>query len=183
MPADRPAFAPLEPGQDAVAASLLVAAMPGVSSDGAEGFLNAMRADTRVSLVAAFDGGQALALYVLRKVGVTTELLLVAADPASDPALGLEAAAVRDAGERVGRRPLTVETSERALDWYRGLGFKLVGKRRQPDGSWSYRLGWHGRPEGAAATETAPSAAAEPCPDPAALLGPLAAETGRAGAG
>lgn len=173
----RPHFAPIEPEQEPAVASLLVSAMPGISPDGAAGFLATLRTDPGATVVAALADGQATAAYVLRKVGVTSELLLVVADPAADPALGLEAAAVRDAGNRVGRRPLTVETSERALEWYKGLGFKLVGKRRKPDGSWGYRLGWHGRRDAPAAPSDVPLAgapvAAEPCPDPSALLGDL----------
>jgi hypothetical protein len=169
-----PAFAPLAPEQEPAAADLLLGAMPGLSPKGAATFLASMRQDPDTTIVAAFDGERAAALYVLRKVGVTTQLLLVAADPAADPARGLEAAAVRDAGERVGRRPLTVETSERALAWYKGLGFKLVGKRRKADGSWGYRLGWHGKREGTLPiVPGAQPTAAEPCSDPAALIEPL----------
>ncbi len=176
-----PAFAPLEPGAEPAVAALLLAAMPGITFEGATGFLAAMGEDPAATVLAALADGRAQAAYVLRKVGVTTELLLVVADPAADPALGLEAAAVRDAGNRVGRRPLTVETSERALEWYKGLGFKLVGKRRKPDGSFGYRLGWHGRRDAPGSPESSAPAAAslEPCPDPAALLG----DFGRTGAG
>lgn len=162
-----PAFAPLgsDPEPIAAVAALLARALPGASAEGARAFLDGLLADQRTTVAAAFDGDRPLAVYVLRKVGVASELLLVAADPGTDPARGLEAAAVRDAGDRVGRRPLTVQTSERAFDWYKGLGFKLVGRRRLADGSWSYRMGWHGRPEGAAA-----NVGAAPCPDPAALV-------------
>lgn len=152
MPAPPVAFEPAPPDTDAALADLLAAAMPGVNPAGASGFLQMVRADPAMDLVAAFDGDVPLALYVLRKVGVTTELLLMLVHPDADPALALEAAAVRDAGTRVGRRPLTVETSERALDWYKGLGFKPVGKRTRPDGTVSYRLGWHApRPGGSSA--------------------------------
>lgn len=178
MPASpAPVFAPLEPDAEPAVAALLTAVMPGITADGAAGFLATMRANPGATVVAALAEDRVLAAYVLRKVGVTTELLLVVADPAADPALGLEASAVRDAGNRVGRRPLTVETSEQALGWYKGLGFKLVGKRRKPDGSWGYRLGWHGKRDDPASTSGVPGPSAqdvpEPCPDPTALLGDL----------
>jgi hypothetical protein len=179
MDGQRTSFAPMEPSREPAVAALLVAAVPGLTPDGARRFLAALAADPDATVVAAFDGDAALVMYVLRKVGVASELLLVAADPAADPARGLEAAAVRDAGERVGRRPLTVETNERVLAWYQGLGFKLVGKRRKPDGSWGYRLGWHGRREGLpVALAGAGDGADEACPDPGALLGAAASAAG-----
>ncbi|MCC6312654.1 MAG: hypothetical protein IT337_01475 [Thermomicrobiales bacterium] len=142
---ESPTFAPLEPDADAAIANLLTAAMPGVSPEGAVGFVATLRADPAASLYAAFSDDQPLALYVLRKVGVTSELLLVVVAPGAAPALDLDAQAVRDAGERVGRRPLTVETTEQFTDWYKSLGFKLVSKRRKPDGSFSFRMGWHAK--------------------------------------
>ncbi len=146
-----PAFVPPPPETDEALAGLLARVLPGASQAGAAAFLAASRANSAMALFAAFEGDAPLALYLLRKVGMTTELVLVAVPPDADPALGLEAAAVRDAGGRVGKRPLTVETSEPAVGWYKGLGFKLVGKRKRPDGSWSYRLGWHApRPAGVA---------------------------------
>jgi len=146
-------FAPPPPERDAELAGLLVRVLPGASPAGAAAFLAKLRADPAMEVYAAFAGEAPLALYVLRKVGVTSELVLVAAPPEADPALGLEAAAVRDAGGRVGKRPLTVETTESALEWYKALGFKLVGRRKRPDGSWSYRLGWHApRPDGVTAS-------------------------------
>ncbi|MBA3415371.1 MAG: hypothetical protein H0U10_09125 [Chloroflexia bacterium] len=149
-PVPTPTFAPPPPESDEALAGLLARVLPGASPAGTAAFLAGARADPEMALYAAFAGEAPLALYLLRKVGVTTELVLVAVPPDANPALGLDAAAVRDAGARVGKRPLTVETSEPAVAWYKGLGFKLVGKRRRPDGSWSYRLGWHApRPAGA----------------------------------
>ncbi len=156
----------LPPDADAAAAELFLRALPGVSDVGAAGFVAALRNDPDMTIVAAMEGGKPIAISVLRKVGVTTELLLVATDPDGDPTRQLDLAAVRDAGDRVGRRPLTVETNAQSLEWYTSLGFKLVGKKKRPDGTWTYRLGWHGaRPSG-------PTAALkpEPCPDPAELL-------------
>lgn len=138
-----PKFARPEPAQDTAVARFLAGVLPGASDEGAAAFVAAARTDPSLDLFAAFAGDEPLALYLLRKVGMTTELVLVAASPEVDPAVGLEAAAVRDAGARVGRRPLTVETTEQAAEWYKGLGFKLVGRRKRPDGGWTYRLGWH----------------------------------------
>jgi hypothetical protein len=156
-------FAPPPPETDDALAELLTRILPGASPAGAVAFLANLRANPEMALYAAFDGETPLALYLLRKVGVTTELILVAVPPDADPALGLEAAAVKDAGGRVGKRPLTVETSEAVVDWYKSLGFKMVGRRKRPDGSWSYRLGWHApRPaENAISPRPSPAPAGE----------------------
>jgi ribosomal protein S18 acetylase RimI-like enzyme len=138
-----PDFVSPAPEQEATLADLLTRVLPGASPAGAAAFLRTIRDDPEMELYAAFEGDAPVALYVLRKVGVTTELVMVGVRPDADPARGLEAAAVRDAGDRVGRRPLTVETTEAALAWYKAQGFRLVGRRKRPDGSWSYRLGWH----------------------------------------
>lgn len=169
--AEHPAveFLPLDPDREADAARLMVAALPDVSPEGAAGFFRVMAEDPGGAVHLASEEGRPVALYVLRKVGVTTELLMIAVDPAVDPARQLELAAVRDAAIRVGKRPLTVETSEQALAWYKALGFKVVGKRPRPDGTVSYRLGWHGPKPGQAAPGGA-GVVEEPCPDPAELL-------------
>ncbi|MFM9107058.1 MAG: hypothetical protein ACKOWF_10220 [Chloroflexota bacterium] len=160
-------YRPFGPEDELAAARMIVAAMPGAALSGAHSFLRAMAEDDLASVYVAPEAGDLLALYVVRKNGLATDLLLIVVDQDADPELQLERLAVRDAGARIGRRPLTVETSERALDWYRGLGFKLVGKRRKPDGSVGYRLGWHAPKPGQAAG-AGPS---EPCPEPGDLLG------------
>lgn len=159
----------LPPEVDGDAAELLLRALPGVSEAGATSFLATLRGNRDMTLVAALEDGKPIVISVLRKVGVTTELLLIATDPEADPARHLDLAAVQDAGNRVGRRPLTVETNEQSLDWYKRLGFKLVGKKKRPDGTWTYRLGWHGARSAGEPSST--SGATEDCPDPADLLG------------
>jgi hypothetical protein len=164
-----PVYRTYAPEDELAAARMIVAAMPGASLEGASGFLRAMASDDLASVFVTPEAGDLLALYVLRKNGVVTDLLLIVVDPDADPAAGLERLAVKDAAGRIGRRPLTVETGERAVEWYKSLGFKMVGKRKKPDGSVSYRLGWHGPKPGQAAPGGVETV--EPCPEPAALLG------------
>jgi ribosomal protein S18 acetylase RimI-like enzyme len=166
-PAVEPAYVPLEPEREAAVARMIVAAMPNASLDGAGGFLRTMAEDPLAAVYVAPAEGDPLALYVLRKNGLATDLLLIVVDPDASPDARLEVLAVRDAGDRIGKRPLTVETSERALEWYKSLGFKLVGKRKKPDGSFGYRLGWHAPKPG----QAAPGGPGEPCPEPGELLG------------
>ncbi|MGI9252838.1 MAG: hypothetical protein ACR2J8_03760 [Thermomicrobiales bacterium] len=164
-----PAYRPYVASDELGAARMIVASMPGATIEGASGFLRAMEQDERASVYVAPETGELVALYVLRKNGLATDLLLIVVDQDADPAIGLERLAVRDAATRIGKRPLTVETSERALEWYKSLGFKLVGKRKKPDGSLGYRLGWHApRPGQATAGADGPI---EPCPEPGSLLG------------
>lgn len=178
MDVDVPGYRPYVPGDELGAARMMVAAMPGATIEGAASFLRAMDGDDRSELFVAPETGDLLALYVLRKNGMATDLLLIVVDQDADPEIGLERLAIRDAGARIGRRPLTVETSERALEWYKSLGFKLVGKRKKPDGSVTYRLGWHGPKPG----QTPPGGggeAIEPCPEPGDLLGQSAGQGAR----
>ncbi|MGB3329397.1 MAG: hypothetical protein WBA46_10615, partial [Thermomicrobiales bacterium] len=48
-----------------------------------------------------------------------------------------------DALRRSGKRPLTAETDEDGLPFYKACGFKLVGRRVHPSGTVRYRIGWH----------------------------------------
>ena len=36
-----------------------------------------------------------------------------------------------------------VEADETGFAFYKAIGFKMVGKRKRPDGTVRYRLGWH----------------------------------------
>ena len=84
---DTPAveFLPLDPDREADAARLMVAALPDVSPEGAAGFFRVMAEDPGGAVYLASEDGRPLALYVLRKVGVTSELLMIAVDPAANP--------------------------------------------------------------------------------------------------
>jgi hypothetical protein len=48
-----------------------------------------------------------------------------------------------DALFRSGKRPLVLTANDESVGFARSVGFKIVGKRRQPDGSSLTRLGWH----------------------------------------
>ena len=50
---------------------------------------------------------------------------------------------VMDALLRSGRRPLTVETDQDGFNFFKAIGFKIVGKRKNAAGETRFRLGWH----------------------------------------
>lgn len=83
-----------------------------------------------------------VAVYATAKRGLATEVthLAVRQDARRQ---GHGRACLVDALRRAGKRPLVAETDEAGLGFYRACGFKLVGKRRHPDGAVRYRLGWH----------------------------------------
>jgi len=103
-----------------------------------EGLLAELRDDPAAQLYAVVKHDAVVALYGLRKVGLTMELRPLAATTAWEEWLGL-----KDAVARAGKFPVVAEASEAEATTYRRMGFRLVGKRRAADGSVRYRLGWH----------------------------------------
>jgi ribosomal protein S18 acetylase RimI-like enzyme len=86
--------------------------------------------------------GELAAVYVLRKVPLMNEIACLAVAE-GHRRRGHGRACLHDALLRSGRRPLVVETDDETVGFYRACGFKLVGKRKRPDGVTRYRLGWH----------------------------------------
>lgn len=104
--------------------------------------------------------GELAAVYILRKVTMMNEIACLAVAE-GHRRRGHGRACLYDALLRSGRRPLVVETDDEAVGFYRACGFKLVGKRKRPDGMVRYRLGWHAplpKPAGATGAATAQGA-------------------------
>jgi hypothetical protein len=137
VPADEgPAPAePLPPERDAEAIALIAGA--GVEADPAA-LLAALRADPAATLYGVVKDGALVAVYGLKKVGLTLELRPLAAATNWDEWLAL-----KEAVARAGRWPVVVEATEAESKTYRQMGFKTVSRRRGPDGEPRYRLGWH----------------------------------------
>ncbi len=137
-------FRPLLPGggQDEAAATLLGACAPGGTPEEGRCLLDALNAED-ASTVYGFTVGDNLAVvYALRKVSMAMEVVFVAVTP-SHRGQGLGRAALADAPRRAGARPLVAETDEAGLGFFKACGFKLVGRRKDPNGATRYRLGWH----------------------------------------
>lgn len=137
-----PSVMPLEPAFDDEAAAILDAcARPGMAGHGRQ-LVAATRADPASTLHGVFADGKLAGLYVLRKAHLMNEIALLAIAPAYRRR-GHGKMCLYDALLRSGRRPLVVEADESSLAFFKKVGFKMVGKRKGPDGVARYRLGWH----------------------------------------
>lgn len=149
------AIAPLAIAQDPAATRLLAGCVPDRSVAGAATLLTELRATDGVDITGLAVAGELVGVSATRRVGMTMELtLLVIATAARRRGHGKEL--LIEALLRAGRRPSVTEVRDEDLPFYQAMRFKPVGRRRQPDGSFRYRLGWH--PPGQRA---APAGAAE----------------------
>ena len=126
---------PLPPERDAEAAAPIAAA--GREAEPAA-LLAALRADPAATLYGVVKDGALIAVYGLKKVGLTIELRPLAAASNWEEWLAL-----KEAVARAGRWPVVVEATEAGAQTYLQMGFRKVSRRRGPNGEPRYRLGWH----------------------------------------
>lgn len=132
----------LDPALDEAAAELF-ARCPAIDSTAvARAMIAAARADDRESLFGLVHEGRLAGVYLLRHASMSNEIALLAVAPDLDRR-GFGKMSLYDALFRSGKRPLVAEADETNLGFFKQCGFKLVGKRRAPDGAARYRLGWH----------------------------------------
>ena len=86
---------------------------------------------------------QLVAVYTLRRVDLAMEITTLAVTQ-GHRRRGYGRRALADALRRAGRLPLIAETDEDALGFYKACGFKVIGRRKLPNGVIRYRLGAHG---------------------------------------
>ena len=131
----------LDPRHDETIARELVAQSVG-SEDEAQHLVAALRADPAVTLYGIVKRDEPVAVIAMRKASMANEiaLLVVGRDHRGQ---GLAKRCLSDALRRSGRRPLTVEADEACTEFYKACGFKIVGRRPDPNGGFRYRLGWH----------------------------------------
>lgn len=132
----------LEPQYDARAAEILASAVDPATVESAAARIADARAAADAQLLELMVDGELAGAYVLRKVGMANEMTLLAIDEGHRKQ-GLGRMCVMDALLRSGRRPLMVEADETCFAFYKKIGFKIVGKRKNADGVVRYRLGWH----------------------------------------
>jgi predicted GNAT family N-acyltransferase len=132
----------LAPELDVAAARLLAEcpALGGVEQAAAS--IAALRADADENIYGWLEDGRLVAVYGLRKSGLSFELSWLAVDPAWRGQRYGRSALV-DALRRCGRKPLTVQADESLRGWFEGIGFRVVGRKRGSDGAMHYRLGWY----------------------------------------
>jgi ribosomal protein S18 acetylase RimI-like enzyme len=132
----------LDPERDEAAAAILASATgKGSTAQGRE-FIAEARIDPNASIYGLSVGSTLVAVYVLRKASQMNEIACLAVAE-GQRRQGHGRASLYDALLRSGRRPLAVETDDDAVGFYQACGFKVVGKRKQPNGVMRYRLGWH----------------------------------------
>jgi len=133
---------PLDPSHDGAAAAVLARCPALGTAENAADVIQAARRDEDSSLFGLFVEGELAGAYILRKVQLSNEISHVAI--ATDhERRGNGRMCLYDALLRSGKRPLVVEADDSNHRFFRTCGFKLVGKRKGPDGSPRYRLGWH----------------------------------------
>jgi ribosomal protein S18 acetylase RimI-like enzyme len=135
-------IAPLEPAREEAAAAILAACTFEGTVERGRAVIAEARRDPKAEVYGLTAGGELAAVYVLRKVRLINEIASLAVAE-GHRRRGHGRACLYDALLRSGRRPLVVETDDEALGFYKACGFKLVGKRKRPDGVVRYRLGWH----------------------------------------
>ncbi len=137
-----PGWTPLPPAYDARAATLLADCPALGSIDAAREAIAALRAEPEGELHGWVEDGALVAVYGLRKVGMSFEMpwLAVAPDRRGER---FGRSALMDALRHCGRRPMTVVTGEGLKGWFERVGFKTVGRKPLPAGGYTYRLGWY----------------------------------------
>jgi GNAT superfamily N-acetyltransferase len=96
----------------------------------------------KIAIYGGFLSGELVAAYLLKRDGMANEVALIAVVP-EQRKRGIGRLLLKDALQRSGKRPLTAETDEEGLGFYKTCGFKLVGRRKHPSGVFRYRVGWH----------------------------------------
>ena len=137
-----PGWGPLPPGLDEAAAGLLADCPSLGSTEAAAGAIAALRADAEGEIYGWVDDDALIAVYGLRKAGLSYELPWLAVAP-SWRGQRYGRSALVDALRRCGRKPMTLEADESGKGWYQSIGFRTVGRRPAHGGGFRYRMGWY----------------------------------------
>jgi ribosomal protein S18 acetylase RimI-like enzyme len=132
----------LDPALDEQAAEILARCPALGSRERAAVAIAVERNDDGASLFGLIVDGELAGAYIMRKVQLANEINYLAIAPGHERR-GHGKMCLYDALLRSGRRPLVVEADDGSVDFFKACGFKLVGKRKGPDGAPRYRLGWH----------------------------------------
>ena len=138
----QPGWAPLPAALDAAAAGLLADCPALRTADAAATAVATLRDDPDGEVYGWIDGDALIAVYGLRKAGLSYELRWLAVAP-SWRGRRYGRSALVDALRRCGRKPMTLEADESGKGWYESIGFRTVGRRPSPGGGFRYRLGWY----------------------------------------
>ena len=137
-----PSFKPLDAAFDDAAGLLLDSCPELLAGLTGRDRIAGARLDPDTDLYGVVVDGQLAGIYALRRAHLMNELeLLVVAEPKRGQGIGKFA--LSDAVRRSGRRPLALECSEALRPYFLKNGYKMVGKRKGPNGEPRYRLGAH----------------------------------------
>jgi ribosomal protein S18 acetylase RimI-like enzyme len=98
--------------------------------------------DKQPQVFAATLDGRVVGGYVMIQIPMANEIVLLAVNP-EYRRRGLGRMCCMDALFRSGKRPLVLTANDASVDFAKTVGFKIVGRRKQPDGTMLTRLGWH----------------------------------------
>ena len=133
---------PLAANDDASAAAILASATGENTAQAAQIVLDRARTAGDDRVIGGWLNDQLISAYTIERDGMANQVTIIAVDP-DHRRKGFGKTMLMDALRRSGRRPLTAETDEDALGFYKACGFKMVGRRKQPNGIFRYRVGWH----------------------------------------
>jgi GNAT superfamily N-acetyltransferase len=137
-----PGWGLLPPELDREAAGMLADCPTLGSAEAAATAIAALRDDPEGTIYGWIDGEELIAVYGLRKAGLSYELPWLAVAP-SRRGQRYGRSALVDALRRCGRKPMTVEADEGGKGWFEGIGFRTVGRHSAPGGGFRYRMGWY----------------------------------------
>lgn len=133
---------PLAAYDDASATKVLAEATGDNTAEAAQIVIERARESGSDRVIGGWLNDQLIGAYTIERDGMANQVTLIAVAP--DFRLkGFGKTMLLDALRRSGRRPLTAETDDDALEFYKKCGFKMVGRRKHPSGVLRYRVGWH----------------------------------------
>lgn len=133
---------PLAASDDTAAAAILADATGESTAEAAQIVIDRARIGGTDRVIGGWLNDTLIAAYTIERDGMANQVTLIAVST-DHRRQGFGNMMLLDALRRSGRRPLTAETDDEALGFYKACGFKMVGRRRHPSGVFRYRVGWH----------------------------------------
>lgn len=131
------------PAQDDAAGAVILAPATGEgTAEAAATRLRELREAADGAVYGAYLDRALVGAYGIQRDGMANTIALIAVQEGHRKR-GIGRAMLTDALRRSGKRPLTAETDDAGLPFYKACGFKLVGRRVHPSGTVRYRVGWH----------------------------------------
>lgn len=133
---------PLDPKHDNTAATILAEATGENTPEAAQAVMDRTRNAGADRVIGGWLNDELIGAYTIERDGMANQVTTLAVT-SDHRRKGFGKTMLLDALRRSGRRPLTAETDEESLGFYKACGFKMVGRRKHPSGVFRYRVGWH----------------------------------------